>query len=175
MQKGRALPDLFMHANRDYLPAASASCSAAYSAQARLSPRSSSASESATVWRASTASEACSASFTTDLKYQQALALTRAAGRHLRAGSPDALVVDHRQIDVPQGDLFRRAAEVNRAVSARGGNDDAVFGQRDHQFADKAGVGFQSGGEGGARRTHALLLSYGDAKDHLQRCRKAKI
>ena len=43
----------------------------------------------------------------------------RAAGRHLRAGSPDALVVDHRQIDVPQGDLFRRAAEVNRAVSAR--------------------------------------------------------
>ena len=32
---------------------------------------------SATVWRASTASEACSASFTTDLKYQQALALTR--------------------------------------------------------------------------------------------------
>lgn len=42
-----------------------------------LVARSSSASESATVWRASTASEACSASFTTDLKYQQALALTR--------------------------------------------------------------------------------------------------
>lgn len=72
-QKVGLKTDLFFAYPPDYLAASSASLAAAYSAQVRLSPRSNSASVS----RADTSSEACSASVTTDLKYQQAYALTR--------------------------------------------------------------------------------------------------